>query len=241
MTVTIWEWPDDWYQYIVSSSFNLKKISLAAPHRWTGSVSVSGPIAHAWTAKLTLAPMLWDTQGQAVAAFFDRLDGQAGYLRIGDAMRRVPLRDRLLTASSEAWSDSTYFSDSSGWVSGLLSPTVYVASAATKGATTLVIAGLPVSTASVLRPGDLIELRPSGIATDTPNLYTVIRDAPTDASGATGLEIRPPLRQSFMAGDMVVLTNPTSVFMLADDDQGASEITGSQISSTGFSLIEKII
>ncbi|TAK50234.1 MAG: hypothetical protein EPO23_03240 [Xanthobacteraceae bacterium] len=236
----VWEWPRAWYR-VTSSVFQLKKVALAAPHRWTGAASVYGPISQLWTAKLSLTAQDWDDQGQAMAAFLDRLGGQAGLMRIGDVARQIPLRDRASVAASEAWSDGSHFGDGTGWVSGLLPPTVSLDAAAAKGVTYIVVAGLPASEARVLRAGDLIELRAGGIATATPNLYTLVRDAPTDAAGRTGLEIRPPLRQGFAAGDMVVLSNPTSVFRLLDDDQGEAALTGRRLANMGFALVEAII
>lgn len=236
----VWEWPSEWHRF-TSWSFQLKKISIAAPHRWTGAVSAYGPVAQLWTAKMTMATQEWDVDGQAMSAFFDRLGGQGGLMRIGDPARRKPLRDRGIAVASESWSDATLFSDGTGWESGMLSPTVHLDAAASSGDTHIVVAGLPVSEAAVLRAGDLIELRAGGVASVTPNLYTLVRDAPTDETGATALEIRPPLRQGFAEGDMVVLSDPKSVFRLIDDGQGAAELSLPRHSAMGFSLIEAII
>lgn len=237
--MTIYSWPDDWYRFS-STSFMLRSINFAAPHRWTGGSSIYGPVAQLWVVKLTMATQAWDVNGQEMAAFLSRLGGQSGLMRFGDPMRRKPLRDRTLAPESETWSDATLFDDGTGFVSGLLPDFVTLYQAVEKAGDYLVLAGLPASQSGVLRRGDLIELRPNGIPTGGPNLYEVQYGASTDASGRAGVKIRPPLRQGFAAGDMAVIKNAMSVFRLSDDEQGGATIDPAGHAEIGFSLVEAI-
>lgn len=233
-------WPDDWYR-VSKSTFYLQSRSQTTPRTWIGGSSVYGPHAQLWICKMTISSQEWDVRGQAMSSFFSRLDGQAGLLRMGHVARRQPQRDRVTAATKQAWSDGTFFDDGTGWEAGPLPPTVFLTAAANRGDNYLDIGGLPVSSTRVLRRGDLFEVRENGIATETPHLYEVQFDAPTDANGETGIEIRPRLRASVAAGDMVVLRTPTTVFRVIDDDQGAIDITPPMISDFGFTLVEAII
>ncbi len=232
-------WPEEFHRFS-SMTFRLLSLNLAVPHRWTGGKSVYGPIARVWTARASLAPQAWDQYGQAMSALLQSLGGQSGVMRIGDMSRRLPLRDRLLIAESENFSDGTTFTDGTGFVSGYLPDFVTLHAAVEKGVSFVVLTGLPASEAAVLRPGDLFELRPNGIPSASPNLYQVRYNAPTDAAGRTGVTFDPPLRQAFAAGDMVVLKNPTSVFHFVDDEQGAFEVGLAGHCSSGFDLVEAV-
>lgn len=238
--MTVYAWPDDWYKAI-SSTFYLQSRSQSSNKPWLGGKSVYGPHAQLWVCKMTVSEQEWDQRGQAMSAFFSRLDGQAGLMRIGHVARLMPQRDRVVATTSAAWSDGTFFTDGTGWETGPLPPTCYLTTAATRGDNYLVIGGLPASTTRCLRRGDLLEIRPNGSAGETPHLYEVQFDSPTDSSGYTGIEIRPRLRANVAAGDMVVLRNATSVFRVVDDDQGAVEITAPMRANFGFTLIEAIV
>lgn len=238
----IYEWPRDWYRF-TTNSFRLQSRSQTTARSWIGGKSVYGPHAQLWVARMTLNTEKWDDRGQTIAAFISRLDGQAGLLRIGHYHRLKPQYNRLNSGGSQPWSDSTLFDDGTGWVSGLVPPFAFVLAAASRGDNALQIGGLlPVSTSRVLRRGDLLEIRPNGIASDGPNLYEVQVDGNTNADGETGVEIRPRLRQNLAAGDQVVLQNATSVFRLIDDEQGAADISApGSLTSAGFSLVEAIV
>lgn len=234
----VWEYPREWYSF-TTVRFQLRASSQVSSRPWAGGNSVYGPHAQLFMPKLTASTQdaeVW----RPMDAFFSRLGGQAGLLRIGDASRLRPQYNEELAASSEAWSDTTFFTDGTGFLSGLLPPTCHLLAAAARGATSVTIGGLPVSTSRALRRGDLFELRPNGIATICPNLYMVMVDGHTNSDGETGVEIRPPLRQAMAAGDMVVLEYPTSVFHLVDDGQAEMEITPPLFAAFGFSLIEAI-
>lgn len=175
-----------------------------------------------------------------MSAFMSRLNGQSGLIRIGHGARVQGQYNVEAVVTREEFSDDTLFSDGTGFLSGTLPSTVIVAEAAARGATSLVVGGLPASLSSVLRRGDLLEIRPGGVAASYPHLYEVMVDGSTDGDGETGVEIRPPLRRSVASGDQIVLSYPTSVFRLMDDDQGSVEVDAARIAGMGFSLIEAV-
>lgn len=239
---TIYEWPADWYR-AVSASFFLSSRNQTFQSPWSGRKSVYGPHSQFWMCKMTLmtlrefeSPKMWE-----VSAFFSRLDGQNGLLRIGAIMRMDSQYNLQQAAQSQAWSDGTIFTDGTGWQSNLLPPTAFVAAVANSGDKNLVIGGLPASVAQAIRPGDLFEVRPNGVSSETPNLYEVQVGGSTDANGKIGVEVRPRLRMNFAVGDTIVLKNATSVFHVVDDNQGEIQITGNPINGNlGFTLIEAL-
>ncbi|WP_211913106.1 hypothetical protein [Tardiphaga alba] len=214
-------------------------MSQTSPRPWAGGNSAYGPHAQLWMPKLTSIQQDIDVWPQ-MDAFFSRLGGQAGLIRIGDASRLIPQYNRERQATTSVWSDGTMFTDGTGFVDGLIPPTCHVLAAASRGATSIVLGGLPASLVPALRRGDLFEIRPNGIPADFPHLYQVMVNGPTNADGETGVEIRPPLRADIAAGDQVVLDHPTSVFHLIDDSQAEMEINAPITANFGFSLIEAI-
>jgi hypothetical protein len=192
-------------------------------------------------AQVALAPQAQDTYGQAMAAFFSRLDGQAGLMRMGDPLRLMPQANRLAVPSISTWDDDTLFDDGTGWANFPVPPYAVVGAQAARGGNYLVIKALPASKERLLRRGDLLELRVNGVADETPCLHEIQVDGSTNSSGEVGVEIRPRLRRGFAVGDMVVFDRPTSVFRLVDDDQGAAEMSLPRIANIGFSLVEAII
>lgn len=237
MTV-IYEFPREWYSF-AKLSFQLRSASQVSSRPWAGGNSIYGPHAQLFLPKLTVTTQDEDVW-PAMDAFFSRLGGQAGLLRIGDASRLQPRFNRESASSVATFSDGSTFTDGSGFLSGLMPATCILAAAASRGDISVTIGGLPVSTPRALSRGDLFEVRPNGIASATPNLYQVMVDSATNASGQAGVEIRPPLRQGLAVGDMVVLSYPTSVFHLIDDQQAEMEITPPMLANFGFSLIEAI-
>jgi hypothetical protein len=234
----IYEYPLEWYRF-TTQTFPLRSRSQVSARPWSGGNSVYGPHAQIWTPQFsaTIAEKyLW----QKVSAFFSRLGGQAGLIRMGHGLRLRPQYNRASTAGSETWSDGSLFTDGTGFVSGLLPPTAYVLTAVARGDMTIQIGGLPANVTDALRRGDLLEFRPNGIADACPRLHEVMVNGSTDSDGQTGVEIRPPLRSALAAGDMVVLENPLSVFHLVDDQQGDIEMTVASQGTFGFSLVEAL-
>jgi len=239
MTATpVYEFPLDWYQF-ASATFRIQSSSLVSNRPFLRGKNVKGPYAALWVAEFSLTPQQ-DPQRQEIAAFFSRLDGQAGLLRIGDPSRLQPWHDRGLTASLEAWSDSSTWSDGTLWASGYLPPDVYVQAAAAKGDNFIVLGGLPASLSNCFRRGDLLQLKPNGIPGSSPSLHEIQVGGATNSSGQIGVEIRPRLRQNFVLGDQATLRNATSVFRLVDDDQGVMSITPPVLGSGGFKLVEAL-
>lgn len=234
----IYEYPREWYQFS-SIRFQLRAMSQTSARPWAGGNSVYGPHVQLWMPKLTATEQgveIWPEMD----AFFSRLGGQAGLIRIGDASRRVPQYNRSRHEAATGWSDGTMFTDGSGFLDGLLPPTCHVLSPASRGDTGVVLGGLPPGMMPALRRGDLFEIWPNGIPADFPHLYQVQVNGPTNANGETGVEIRPPLRADIAAGDMAVLDHPTSVFHLIDDSQAEMEISVPIFANFGFSLVEAI-
>lgn len=234
----IYEFPREWYQFL-KLSFQLRSASQVSPRPWAGGNSIYGPHVQLWMPKLTASQIVGDGW-QARDAFFSRLGGQAGLLRVSDPSRVAPQYNIEQIATAETFSDGERFSDGTGFVSGLLPPTAHLIASADRGGNAIQIGGLLASTSRALRRGDLLEIRPNGIATAVPHLYQVMVDGSTNSAGATGVEIRPRLRRAVAAGDMVVLSYPTSVFHLIDDSQGEIEIDAPYLANHGFSLIEAI-
>ncbi len=236
---TIIDWPRAWWG-VASVQFYLSPRSQKSSSPWTQRQNIYGPHVQFWMAKLPFAPKD-DAVLAPREALLESLGGQAGLLRMGNPARKTPLYNNDVTAGSEQFSDGTYFSDGTGWQSGLLSPTIYCVDSAARGETSVIVGGLPASTSRVLRRGDLVEFQRGGIADETPSLHRITRDAPTDASGETRIEFIPPLRKGLAAGDAVVLDYPTSVFRLVDDDQGIASRDQALIGTFGMSLVEALL
>jgi hypothetical protein len=215
----VYTWPAEWLQFI-SSEFQLRTFAMRA--QATLSPRRNARLTYQiWTVQASYkserGPSAWARKG----AFFARLDGEAGLLRMADPLRCQPALNLRLKLPQEPWRDSTLFSDTTGWLNaGMVPPTAEIAAPAAMGDVDLVIKGLPPSTDEVLAPGDLVEVRPNGIATATGNLYEVVRGSASNAQGVAGVEVRPRLRQSFAVGDMAVLQHAQGVFRLADTDAG---------------------
>lgn len=236
--MTVYSFPQEWYKF-AQATYRLQAMSLVSPRTFINGKNVKGPIATAWIGQFTLATQQ-DPVRQSLAAFFSRLDGQAGLLRISDPSRRAPWYNRNNAGSDIGWSDGSTFNDGSLWGNGLLPAMCYVDAAANKGDNFFVLGGLPASLTDAFMRGDLVEIMPDGIAGSCPNLYEIMVGGDTDSSGRIGLEVRPRLRASFAVGDQASLSYPSTVFRLTDDDQGVLQVTPPVLGSGGFNLIEAI-
>lgn len=229
-------WPREWYKFI-QSAFRLETFVL-------GSRTIYTPRRNerlsyqVWAIDLTLKPEVGPSRWAPYGAFFARLDGESGTFRISDPLRCQPTYNRQRKLPQEPWSDDTFFSDGTGWLNGgYIPPVAEVNGAQPAGSKNIVIRGLPIGLPVALYAGDLIELRPNGMETDTSNLYEIVRQSGTDAEGRAGVEVRPRLRQNFAAGDMVVLHHPLGVFKTTASDQGHVS-RDANVGSIGFSAIE---
>lgn len=236
----VYEWPVDWYR-ASQSMFYLASRSQVAERPWIGGRSVYGPHAQFWVCKMTIETQVWDQRGQAMSAFFSRLDGQAGLLRISDQKRLQPQWNRVTDPDLQAFSDGTFFSDGSGFQNGLIANTGRIAAAAKAGASTVVLGGLLASRTRMVRRGDLFQIKPGGTATEQPHLYEIQGDGNSSAAGTAGVEIRPRLRTDVGNNTPVSFSYPSTVFRLLDDEQGQVQVEGYLKASLGFTLIEAII
>ncbi len=232
------DFPREWYGFS-KVTFRLLSRSQTANRPWLAGKSVYGPHAQLWVADLTMIQQE-DPQRQKIAAWFTRLDGQAGLLRISDPSRLRPWHDRNVAVTRETFSDGSVFSDSTGFEDDTLPPDLYVVEAASRGDNYLVLGGLPASTTDCFLRGDLMQVKPNGIAGPVPHLYEMMVGGSSDAAGQIGVEIRPRLRTDIAAGDQVSLRYPSTVFRLSDDSQGAMEMTPPVVGNVGFSLIEAL-
>lgn len=230
--------PIEW-NAVASGSFHLMAKNLQSTSPFSGRRGVS-PIVQIWTVKLTLTPQESDVW-MAQEAFFAELAGAYGFLRISDITRRLPQHDMEIVATREAFSDTTYFSDGTGFEAGLLPPFLFTVDTAARGETSVLVGGLTASQSRQLRRGDHVEFRRGGVADETPSLHILLRDASSNASGETLIEFRPSLRKGLAAGDQVVLRDPQGVFRLASDEQGMMERTPPLFGELGFELIEALI
>src|SRR6185437_3793095 len=149
----IYEYPIEWYKF-TKQTFPLRSRSQVSARPWAGGNSVYGPHVQLWMpsfSAIVTEKYLW----QKVSAFFSRLGGQAGLIRISHGLRLRPQYNRENSAGSETWSDGSHFTDGTGFVSGLLPSTAFVLTAASRGDTTIQIGGLPPFITNALRRGDL--------------------------------------------------------------------------------------
>lgn len=239
MTVSIIDWPREWWQPR-TAQFYLAPRSQSSKSPWTMTSNIYGPHVQYWCAKLSFPP-LKDAEAAAREAALESLGGQAGLLRIGYWQRRMPLYDASVMATRENFGDGTGFSDGAGFASGFLPASIYCVAPAPRGAHSVVVGGLPSSIARVMRRGDFIEFQRGGSYDATPSLHRVTRDASADALGKTRLEIVPPLRKGVAPGDKVSLQYPASVFRLAGDDEGVVDRDENAFGTLGFSLVEALI
>jgi len=186
----------------MSGSFRLSSISALSSSPYTGAHKAA-LLAQIWVASLNWnnheLDLTHDMQG-----FLDALEGPVNPVRLFDWWRPAPL---LLSGSITAWSDATYFDDGTGWTDGY-APSLLAA--ALRGANTITITGLPVST-ECFRRGDLIGI--GGY------LYELRAGVTSNSSGQAAVIIQPGLRAGAAVGDMVTLYRPTVPMRLASDDQ----------------------
>lgn len=240
MTVTVYDFPVEWYELLVTQKMPLRSLNQAAATTWNGAgQGIIGPHTQIWTTDLSFRPM-YDPIQQDVDAWVSRLRGRAGVARIGNALRQRPWYDRSITASLATFSDGTRFTDGSGFASGYLPPEVFVFATASKGQRFLTLGGFPASTPNVLRRGDLLQVKPSGMPGTVPHLYKAMYGGNSDSSGHIGVEIEPALRTDIAAGDTVGLRNASTLYRLVDDNQGDIEIGASGIGSLGLSFVEAL-
>ena len=235
---TVWEWPR-LHQGLVESQFYIQVGNLASVSPYTGQQTVYGPNFQRWIAKVVL-PVKKGPDWREISGLISRLRGQNELIRMVDYYRMAPGYDVAVDATTALWSDSSYWDDLTGWDFGFMPPYVEVDEAAVRDARTMVLRGFPASISTVLRLGDLGEVRPSGSAADHGHLYEMTSNVNSDASGKTRIYFEPGLRAPVVSGDMFVIRKPTSVFTLATDSEGIIQRSIGNLGSIGLSFVEKL-
>lgn len=237
------DFPRELYGRIITGQkFTLRSVNQSAGTNWNGTGGKpSGPHTQFWTADVTLGQIA-DPILQDVDALITKLRGRANVLRFAYSNRWAPWRDRNLVAGQSTFSDGTRFVDGTGFSNGLLPPEVFLVNAAPMGSRYLTLAcgSAATSIANAFRAGDLLQVKPNGIAGTVPHLYKATLGGDTDASGNIGLTIEPKLRQGVAAGDTVSLRYPDTLFRLADDNQGEIDVQGGGFGTCGFQIIEAL-
>jgi len=233
------EWPRAWWG-VAAAEFYLTPRSQRSQSPWTMRQNIYGPHVQYWQARL-IFPTLLDGDLAARESIIEQLGGTAGLLRMGHPFRITPMFSDEAITGIVGWSDGTFFTDGTGWLSGPLPSSIHVYSPAAARTTSVVVGGLPINTSRVLRRGDMVEFRRDGIADETPSLHRVLVDAHSNANGRCSISFLPPLRKAVAAGDQVVLDYPTTVFRLAGDEPQASVRNAAWHGSLEMNLVEALI
>lgn len=222
----------------VESSFFLQSQSIFSSSPYTGGVTPYGPQVQRFIAKIT-SPLLKSAQWREASGFITSLKGIVGPVRLYDYHRQRPGYDEEVRAGTDLWDDGQPWDDGEGWAAGYLPPYVVVDERAAAGALTIVVRGYPTSTKRVARMGDLFEARQNGEPALHGMLHEVTWDSRSNSDGKTALHFEPGLRKTLLPGDQIVLKNPTSVFKLANDQQGMiNRIAPGNRGNFGLDLVE---
>jgi hypothetical protein len=241
MANQIYEYPQDWYQF-VSSSFSLTPYTLKSQSQFRAR-RAGRLVEQVFEANFVQRPAVGPSAWQGHEAFFARVRGDSNLIRIGDPLRCIPKFNRLQgnLPPAEPFSDGTWFTDDTGWVGGEGSVPAYatVGESARRGDNFVVIENLPeLMPSPFLYNGDLFEIRPNGVPASTAMLYMIAVPGGTDAEGRSGVEVYPNLRQNIVPGDQVVFHWPKTVMRLIDPRQGMISREANR-GSFGFSCIEE--
>jgi len=245
--VTIITWPAD--AHVAQRSFQLKSRNFRSGGYLSGDMRSSGPVSQRFEAKITLPTMDHVAQVNAdparanaswriVSGILSGIRGTSGFIRMGDRARRGPYFNLVNAPVGASWDDLSTWDNGALWEGGYLPSYVHVDVLAARGDNSVVLAGLPVSTAAVLNPGDLFEVRRNGVPADHGMLHEVTRVASSNADGKSRVYFEPGLRVAVGAGDMVVLKDATTVFRLASDDEGVIDVNVALHGALGLSLVE---
>lgn len=220
-----------------SAKFDIATRTVFSSSALRRSRTAFGSVIQQWTAELSfenLPPDLW----ARIDGLRSGLDGPLGVIRMWHPVRYLPLgmaaglnmSTVFALGNGSPFSDGTYFSDGKGFLDASAWGTV--ATSLDIGSEYVTLGGLVASQPLSIAAGDLFEI--GGY------LYRAVQDAASDASGKSSIMIRPRLRTRVLAGDPVKFAYPTSPFQLADDSQGAVEMTPPDFGGLGLSLVEII-
>lgn len=189
-----------------SSVFKIQTIAQMSQSPFTGATraATSGQV---WTCEATF-PSMKNRDAYDFSAFLDGLEGPVNPVWLHDWHR--PYVRAFDGAATTRWSDSTLFTDGTGWAEPSWS--LQVAVAALPGARSLTISGFPVSR-QVFWRGDVIG------AGD--NLLQVQSDVYSDAGGLSMVPVLPGLRRGVLAATPVIVDRPKVLMrMTPDSDPG---------------------
>lgn len=220
--------------------FYLARRHLRASSPLSAYMGISGPIDERWMLKFNVDTYISD-EWNALEALLNRMDGEAGLLTAFDPARLYPRgvatgpTPRTTGWSSpQPFSDGSYFSDGQGFVEA--SPTIQVAATAEAHTDLLLVSGLLPSQSRALCENDLLSICARG--QDYGFLHAVLTDAQSNAAGQALLRVRPRLRMTAAAGDVVSIHRPRGVFKLSAEDDAQVERRYPLVGSFGCTLIE---
>lgn len=163
-----------------------------------------------WEADITLPPMV-RADAEKWITFFMKMEGSFGTFLLGDPNAATPRGSAATTAGTP------------------------VVNGASQTGNELAIDGLPISATGYLLAGDYIQLG-SGLASE---LYKVLDDVDTNASGEATLTLWPRLRTIPSDGATVVVSNAKGLFRVSTPTTDWS-ISNSGFYSISFGAIEAI-
>ena len=163
-----------------------------------------------WEADIRLPPMKRE-DAEAWNTFFMKLYGQYGTFKLGDPNAATPRGSASAT------------------------PGTPVVNGASQTGNELAIDGLPTSVTGYLKAGDYIQLDAGADS----ELYKVLDDVNTNASGEATLTIWPDLRSSPTDGSSVTVSNAQGIFRLSTPTTEWS-ISNSGFYSIAFGAIEAL-
>lgn len=163
-----------------------------------------------WEADITLPPMK-RADAESWASFLLRLRGQYGTFLLGDPAAATPRGSASTT------------------------PGTPLVNGASQTGENLNIDGCPTSVTGYLKAGDYIQLGSSATA----QLYKVLEDVDTNASGEATLNIFPNLRSSPSDDASVTVSNAKGLFRLATNDV-SWDVNEASIYGITFGAIEAL-
>ena len=163
-----------------------------------------------WEATITLPPLL-RANADVWIAFLLSLGGQYGTFLMGDPIAATPRGSASTT------------------------PGTPIVNGASQSGGTVAVDGLPASAANYLRAGDYIQLG-SGA---TSQLYKVLEDVTSNASGQANISIWPDLRSSPTDNSTVVVQDAVGVFRLSSPETSFNIDTAS-VYGISFAAVEAL-
>lgn len=205
-------------------SFSLTPFPVSSSSSFRPSVPRrSGSRESLWRCELTTPPRDRATVIE-MEAWFARMAHRQWTFLAHDEFRRFPLG--VGGGAVESGGTEILFEDDGGNADSLCtdfaltegSGTGLVAEAAARGATTLLVKGLPAALAgqAALRAGDHFS---TGLPGEE-NLHIAVADAVIDAAGKCRVEFVAPLWKRALPGDTVRFVRPTARFVMVDEQSG---------------------